>query len=320
MMGEGGILIPDGIVEWLLEEENPSVRYRTMVELLDRSEDDVEVKRTRERIATSEPVRILLEGMHPDGYWLQQNPRTGEILGDGVDYGAYGTTHYMLSYLSELGMDRSNPQISRAAERYLDLQQDDGDFLRHFSCLLGYNIRTFVMLGYRDDVRVRRSINLLLDTDRPDGGYLCDMHEGKYKTRATKSCIRGAVKALLAFSELPEHWESDRVGRLVDYFLERGGIFKSTDHTVFVNRDMRSVSFPITAGANAFEVLLALGRMGHGDDGRLAGAWKVMDSNRNGEGRYMLDWTAVQCPWKVGKRGEPNKWVTFYCYLARKFG
>jgi hypothetical protein len=225
----------------------------------------------------------------------------------------------MLSYLSELGMDRSNPKISRVAERYLDLQQGDGDFLRHFSCLLGYNIRTFVELGYREDKRVKRSIDLLLYTDRPDGGYLCDMHEGKYKTRATKSCIRGAVKVLLAFSQLPEYWEHERVGRLVDYFLGRGGIFKTNDRSEFVNRDMRSVSFPITAGANAFEVLLALGRMDHGGDERLARAWKVMESNRNGEGRYVMDWTPIQCPWKVGKRGEPNKWVTFYCYLARKF-
>jgi len=39
------------MVEWLLEEENPSVRYQTMVELLDRKEDDGEVRRTREKIA-----------------------------------------------------------------------------------------------------------------------------------------------------------------------------------------------------------------------------------------------------------------------------
>jgi hypothetical protein len=25
-------------------------------------------------------------------------------------------------------------------------------------------------------------------------------------------------------------------------------------------------------------------------------------------------------PGKVGKRGEPNRWVTFYAYLARKHG
>ena len=33
----------------------------------------------------------------------------------------------------------------------------------------------------------------------------------------------------------------------------------------------------------------------------------------------VLDMTPAQSPWKVGKTGEPNKWVTFYCLLAPKY-
>jgi hypothetical protein len=187
------------IRDWLLEHENPSVRYRTLVELLKRPNNDSEVIECKKRIPQSGPVKELLNKMHPEGYWLQKNPRTKEVTGDGVKYGAYGTTHFCLSYLSELGMDRDNNEISKAAERYLNLQKSDGDFLRHFSCLNGYNIRTFTKLGYGNDERLEKSINLMLNTDRPDGGYLCDMHEGKYKTKSVKSCIRGSVKMLLAF-------------------------------------------------------------------------------------------------------------------------
>ena len=85
-----------------------------------------------------------------------------------------------------------------------------------------------------------------------------------------------------------------------------------------MNKDMARNSFPIIWRANVYEVLLALGRMGHGDDGRLEIAWRFMDSKRGREGRYLLDWTPSQSPWKVGKRDEPNKWVTFYSYLAHK--
>ncbi|MCW4037243.1 MAG: hypothetical protein NWF13_00745 [Candidatus Bathyarchaeota archaeon] len=310
-------MISKNIVKWLVEPEHPSVRYRTLVELLGNSPTDSEVKECKNQIAESTPVKILLDKMHPDGYWLQKNPRTGEIIGKGVEYGAYGTTHYCLSYLAELGMDRSHPQIAKAAERYLSLQKNGGDFYRHFSCLLGYNIRTFTMLGYRDDPRVKRSINILLNTERLDGGYLCDMHEGKYKTKSVKSCIRGSVKALLAFSHLPEYWKHGRIKKLVPYFLSRDGIFKSTNLKKLVNKDMERVSFPITWRANVFEVLLALGKMGYGKDSRLERAWNVLEVNRDDEGRYLLDWTPSQSPWKVGKRNEPNKWVTFYAYLAR---
>ncbi len=304
--------------DWLLDPEDPSVRYRTLVELLDRPHDDAEVVECKKEIPESEPVKKLFSKMHPDGYWLHKKRGTNEVIGDGVEYGDYRTTHYCLSYLAELGMDRTDPRVSKAAERYLGLQKSDGDFLRHFSCLTGYNIRTFTMLGYGDDERVEKSINLMLDTERPDGGYLCDMHEGKYKTRPVKSCIRGSVKMLLAFSHHPKTWRHERVERLVGYFLNRDGIYRTNNLDELVNRDMNSVSFPITWRANVYETLLSLGRMGHGSDGRLDRAWGVLDGKRDSEGRYVLDWTPSQSIWKIGKRGEPNKWVTFYSYLAHK--
>ena len=307
------------VLKWLLEPEEPSIRYRTLIDLLETPHDDFDVKECKSQIPSSKPVESILSKMHPDGYWLQKNPRTKEVVGAGVKYGAFGTTHYCLSYLAELGMDRTSHQIAKAAERYLSLQKNNGDFYRHFSCLQGLNIRTFLMLGYKDDPRVTRSIDLLIDTDRPDGGYLCDLHEGKYKTRPVKSCVRGSVKALLAFSYFPELWELERCRKLVDYFLAREGIFKTSSLSEFVNKDMERNSFPIAWRANVYEVLLSLSRMGYGKDERLERAWRVMDSKRDNEGRYILDWTPRQSPWKVGKRNEPNKWITFYSYLAHKF-
>jgi len=314
-----GILVSEEVIKWLLEPENPSMRYRTLVELLDKSPNDHEAAECKREIAESFPVRSLLSGMHPGGYWLQKHPKTGKMLGDGTEYGAFGTTHYCLSYLAELGVDKTNVQVAKAADRYLNLQKGDGDFYGHFSCLLGLNIRTFTMLGYKNDSRVNRSIDLLLNTERPDGGYLCGMHEGKYKTKPVKSCIRGSVKALLAFSYLPDYWKHDRIRKLIGYFLLRGGIFKSANLKELVNKDMERNSFPIIWRANVFEVLLALSKMGYGKDSRLERAWSFLDAKADKNGRYVLDWTPEQSPWKVGKRNQPNKWLTFYAHLAHKF-
>jgi hypothetical protein len=241
------------------------------------------------------------------------------MLGEGVQYGAFGTTHYCLSYLAELGMYKTDTQVAKAAERYLNLQKADGDFYHHFSCLLGLNIRTFTMLGYKNDLRVKKSVELLLNTERPDDGYLCDMHEGKYKTKPVKSCVRGSLKAALAFSYLPEYWKHDRIRKLIDYFLLRDGIFKRTNLKELVNKDMERNSFPITWRANVFEILLALSKMGYGKHSRLERAWNFLDAKADKKGRYLLDWTPEQSPWKVGKRNQPNKWITFYTYLTHKF-
>jgi hypothetical protein len=311
--------VRDRLIAWLLEPGDPSLAFRTCTELLGRGRKDQEVAALAKDIPGSPAVRRFLEAMHPDGYWLQKNPRSGRIVGDGVEYGSFGTTHFCLSYLSELGLDRTTGAVARAAERYLGLQNPDGDWYGRFSCLDGYNIRTFLRLGYHGDRRLDRSIDLLLQTEREDGGYLCGMHDRRRKRKQLKSCIRGSVKALLAFAELPELWGHPRVRKLAAYFLERGGIYKSTDHAAFVNADMQRPSFPITWRANAWEILYALSLMGYGKDPRLGSAWKHLESGKDERGASLLAWTPAQCPWKVGARGQANKWLTFYALLAAKW-
>jgi len=307
------------VISWLLEPEAPSIRFRTLTELLDRPADDPEVLAAKARIPESKPVQDILSKMHPDGYWLQKKPLTGEMIGDGVEYGSYATTHFCLAYLAELGLDRAHPAVAKTADRYLSLQQPDGDFWDHFSCLNGYNLRNFIRLGYRNDPRFQNTLDLMLNTERFDGGYLCEMHEGKYKTRETKSCIRGSGKMLVAFAELPETWDHPRVLALVDYFLRREGLFKTADLTAPAHKDLTQTRFPFTWTITVLEILYAFSKMGYGSDPRLRRAWQVLEEKKDAQGRYILDYAPGQALLKPGKPGQPNKWITFYALLARKY-
>jgi len=189
----------------------------------------------------------------------------------------------------------------------------------HLSCLLGYNIKTFIKLGYRDDRRIGKSVDLLLKPCRFDGGYLCDMHEKRAGRKQPKSCIRGLVKTLEAFAELgPEYWDHPSCAKLVAYFLDRNGIYKRSDRSQPVNKDVRILSFPFLWNSGLLQILLSLGWMGHGKDERLQSARDLLESKKGDDGKYPLDWTPTQCPWNIGKRGTQNKWVTFYAYLAKK--
>jgi hypothetical protein len=80
------------------------------------------------------------------------------------------------------------------------------------------------MLGYHDDPRIQERIAVLLADERHDGGSLCNRPSFKAKT---KSCIRGSIKALMAFAVLPELWETARCRQLVDYFLRRRVLFRT---------------------------------------------------------------------------------------------
>jgi hypothetical protein len=52
---------------WLLEEDNPSVRYFTLTDILDRPADDAEVIAAQKDIMTRGDVPDLLEGLTDDG-------------------------------------------------------------------------------------------------------------------------------------------------------------------------------------------------------------------------------------------------------------
>ena len=307
------------VLDWLLEAENPSVRYRTLTELLDVPAGDLQVQQSRAQISNSRPVQRIFAKMHPDGYWLHRGK------GAGIEYAMSSSTHFVLAYLAELGMDRQDERIARAVERYLSLTEPDvpnpqiwqmpPDYANHQSCLYAYNLRTFVMLGYHDDPRIQTRIAVLLTDERFDGGYLCDRPSFK---ATTKSCIRGSTKALMAFAVLPELWETTRCHQVVDYFLRRRVLYRTRQPEKLVRDELVRASFPFVIGGSLLEPLYALSRMGYGQDERLHPAWAILESKRDEAGRTILDWHPATL-FDPGKKGQPNKWTTLYACLSHKY-
>jgi len=310
--------IPVSVRDWLLEPENPSVRFHTLTALLGAPLDDLAVKQARAAIVESQAVQKIFARMPPDGYWLHRG------YGAGVSYAMRSSTHFVLAYLDEWGLVRTDARVARAVERYLSLNGPDKpgpdphpwevapDYANRQSCLYAYNIRTFVKLGYRGDPRLQTRVDVLLDDWRADGGYLCIRPTFGPKT---KSCIRGAHKALMAFAELPELWDTARCKALVDYFLRRQVIYKSRRPGELIRGEVVATIFPFIISASLLEALYALSRMGYAEHPALADAWKQLEAKRDDQGRYLLD-RSLKATFNAGPDGQPNKWVTLYAYLA----
>ena len=60
-------------LSWLLEPDpdNPGVRYFALRDLLDRPEDDPEVRSARSAIMATGPVPAILDAQYPDGFWMK---------------------------------------------------------------------------------------------------------------------------------------------------------------------------------------------------------------------------------------------------------
>jgi len=305
--------ILEPILAWLLEPDNPSVRYRTLTELLGYEPGNRECIETREQIAGSPAAQALFAAMRPDGSFSP-----GRVTHE-THYQAVLKGMLYLGYLAELALPLTDERLQRAVEYYFTLQQADGDFLSHYSCVFGKVLRIMVRLGYAGDARVEKIKTLLLNSQRHDGGYLCDIRERLRRGAPRKSCIRGAVGALVGFAELPEYWDTPQCRALIDYFMRREVCFRTKDMTTLLP-DMDSITFPLSrVKADLLSTLVGLSRLGCGNRPEAARAWELLERHRDAQGRYILTKAPALSQLREVAKGKPSKWATFYaCYAYQQ--
>ena len=306
------MIISERNLAWLLEESDTSVRYRALTELLGIDEQDDQVRSTRNKIANSGTVQLLFHPMTADGSW-QYGYR------DQINR-YYKYLSASLSYAAELGLSAHDERAVRAVHHLFSMQKADGDFYRHYSCYNGLLLRALNRLGFGRDEQTCRLRRLVLESIRHDGGYHCDLRPRRGRGAPTqyKSCIKGSLKSLLAFSEDAALSQTDECDRLVGYFLRRRLIFRTDAPGVPVVRDLTKLSFPITYHPSLVEPLYAMSLLGYGHRPELDDAWRILVSKADRDGRMRLEkslrWNHLRC----GTRGRQSKWLTLYAGIVEK--
>jgi hypothetical protein len=290
---------------WLLEPDNPSVRYFTLIDLLERSPSDAEVCQAKAAIMSSEPVQKILDAQYPDGYWVKP----------GIGYSPkYRATVWQVIFLADLGATRT-AQIEKACEHIFEhAQRPDGAFIANkgksgaIICLNGNLLRSLLWFGYGDDPRGQRGLDWLAGRVNGDRGFRCHYNGGL-------PCAWGAVKALSAFATLPEGERSaaiqEAIERGVEFLLSYGLVRADypSGHGGVSPLWFR-FGFPLTYVSNILETLLVLIKLGHGRHPRLSGAIEFMLSKQDEEGRWPLEYSPAKTWARFGQRGQPSKWIT----------
>lgn len=128
---------------WLLEGENPSVRYYTLTDILEKPRNDPETCTARSMIMQEGVVPKILAKQRRGGYW--------ETAEDFYIRAKYKGTVLQLITLAELGAERNDERIRKASEFILENSQDresggfsyrstpgeGGDHERVLPCLTG---------------------------------------------------------------------------------------------------------------------------------------------------------------------------------------
>ena len=317
------------VIDWLLEENNPSVRYFALTHLLGNPETDCDVMQSKENIMKTGLVPEILKNQHDDGTW--EAPHRFYTA-------KYKGTVWQLIILAELGADGKNWRIKNACEFILKNSQhpESGGFCsrstprggnpeRVSPCLTGNMVFSLIRLGYYNDVRVQKGIDWITTYQRFDDGIEKSPEGWPYHDHVCwgrHTCHMGVVKALKALSEIP----LDKRTRKVDQTIQKGAEYLLIHHLYKRSHDLRRIAkpqwlrlgFPWMYNTDVLEMLGLLTRPGYKDH-RLQEAVDVLASKQDSEGKWLLQNTYNgKYQVDIEQKGKQSKWITLHALKVLK--
>ncbi|MHA2140397.1 MAG: hypothetical protein ACXADC_04825 [Candidatus Thorarchaeota archaeon] len=311
----------EDVLEWLLEEENPSVRYWALQQLQDKSRSDADVIEAQKRVMQSECVKTIMTALTKDGFWGKT---------DNMYEPKYRAATHTLLLLAELGAERI-PEIERAIEHLFLFQRDSGHFLMNIpkttkgrasivkdACCLDGNILYYLLhFGYFEDERVQRLIDFQVDYyDRKNGGWKCRAFPIDSSKVVPTNCFMGRVKMLRGLSSIPDNSRTKEIRTIIDEEVEvvlENRIYKylkNSDGTRKEKAGWKRFGFPLFYQSDILEVLDVLTLLGVRDDKMLETIDYVIE-NKGKDGKWLLKNSyngKMLCD--IDIKGQPSKWVT----------
>ncbi len=288
-------IIRNDVLNWLLEDENPEVKYRTMIELLDMPKDKSEVKKAYNSLLNSDTVSLVMDKFKLNKKWEDVTA---------------------LIALAEFGLTRSDISTDDYIERIIKSM----DF-KYMKCSKILLLRNLVSLGYYEHEWVKKQILLSFSGIREDGTFRC-LDKGK-KTNDSKlpdmGCYRQTTTYLLLAAELKKIGVVlPQFEQLTNFYINNCVVFHPDNPDKLIIEEMAGTYYPFDHVKLGLQMIMyGLSVLGAANHPNCDKAWALLDSKKNSSGKYVLDKSHPY--FEVGKVGEPNKWITLYVLLAEKY-
>jgi len=313
--------------DWLLEENNPSVRYFTLIDIMNQNENSNEVKEAKEKIMMDGIVPKILSKQKEGGYW--------ETAENFYIKTKYKGTVWQIKVLAELGANSTDKRIQNTCEFILKYSQDksSGAFAYYgnkkggfhdkiLPCLTGNMLWSLIKFGYLEDSRIQRGINWIVNYQRFDDGLESPPEEWPYNVGSKKgeacwgkhTCYMCAIKNLKALAEIPPQKRTEGVGtvisKAVEYILVHHIYKQSHNLNAVAKQEWTQFGFPLMWKVDALEILELLTKLGCRDD-RMQDAIDLVIEKQNENGKWILEKTFNgRMQTNIEQKGKESKWLT----------
>ena len=315
-------------LSWLLDPDDPGVRYLALRDLLELPEDNPELIVAQEFAHAKGPISSILDQMSEPGYWVEPGPGYRP---------KYRSAVWSIITLAQLGASiQVDQRIEKACQSLFEHALTDnsqfnisGTPSTTVDCLQGNMCAAMLDLGF-DDARLEKAFEWMARSLTGEGVAPLEDKKAPIRYFAGKCgpgfacgannklpCAWGGVKVMLAFSKLPKHQLSDLVKRAiqrgVDFLLsvDPAEAAYPTGWTDKPSSNWWKFGFPVFYVTDLLQNVEALVRLGYGQDPRLSNALNLIREKQDQNGRWALEYDYAGKTWlDFGKKKQPNKWVT----------
>jgi hypothetical protein len=325
MLRDGNGISPNAL-EWLLEPQDPAVRYLARRDLTSCTLDELIF--LQEKAHAAGPIPAILDRMNTAGYWVQ--PGAGY-------YPKYTGTVWSLVMLSQLGASLDvDPRIATACN-YLISQSltKYGQFTvtgqpsGTADCLQGNLCATLLDLGCWN-AYLESAFDYMARSVTAEGIAPMEEKNAPLRYYAGKCgpnfacgsnhklpCAWGAVKVMLAFSKLPKNKRTPVINKAIlkgiEFLLSRdpANADYPCGYSDKPSTSWSKLGFPVFYVTDVMQNIEALVNLGCGKDPLLTRSLQFIRWKQSPEGRWKLEYDYAGKTWvDFGPKNQPNKWVT----------
>lgn len=313
------------LINWILEKENPSVRFFTLTKILGNSLDTFEVKQVRKDIMQIGPVPQILALQNPDGWWGSADNATMPM---------YTSTAWQLMILAELGATKEDLRIDKAVDFVFRKAQDKAGAFPHegsrwqkvssMDLICNDGMIAWGLIGVGTPY-ANPSMKLTVD-------FLASaINHTDFKCRFNQGapCAWGLVKALRVLAAIPKNvWTLEikqAVEKAVNFILEKD--LSKADYPTKpggkVSGHWFKFGFPRSYQTDVLQTTRILIDLGYSKDKRMMPAVDFLLSKRLNDGTWPLEETfnKMLVPFVKKSNCKPSKWVTWQVlYILKKAG
>ena len=300
-------------IDWLLEGE-PWVKYRTLVDLLDKNENDKEVIRAKKEISEHSLIKKIFKKQNKNGYW--EMPKDIFTWWPKKD-----TTFWLLPILADFGFTKEDKKVARACEYVFGLQLKLGGFEsfnpgKPADCHTAILLEPLAKMGFSDDTRLKKACRGLVSRQRKDGGWWCkDTAQIGRPREDEPSCAFATTFVLGAMAQDSQLKKNKVVKRGVEFLLQcwkNRGKIKYAGHDSQISTGWEKLKYPFTD----YRILKSLDTLSQfkfiKNDQRFKEMIDVLVSKQDPNGCFTPESIhQVWADFDFGQKEKPSRWITF---------